>query len=126
MNSSKSKGNKCSSARKKMAAAMAAIDRPSAYSQAASPAGGFFLSSLSTNYSMAEDLSIVRGTKQEQYEALIPQVKALLDGEPDLVANLANIAAALKEQFGWLWVGFYIVKQDELVLGPFQGPVACN
>lgn len=75
---------------------------------------------------MAEDLTIIAGTKQEQYEALIPQIKGLLEGETDLVANLANIAAALKEQFGWLWVGFYLVKNDELVLGPFQGPVACT
>ncbi len=76
--------------------------------------------------SMAEDLSIVSGTKQEQYEALIPQIKGLLEGESDLVANLGNIAAALKEQFGWLWIGFYLVKDNELVLGPFQGPVACT
>jgi L-methionine (R)-S-oxide reductase len=75
---------------------------------------------------MAEDLSIVKGSKQEQYEALIPQIKGLLDGEPDLIANLANIAAALKEQFGWFWIGFYLVKKDQLVLGPFQGPVACT
>lgn len=75
---------------------------------------------------MSEDLSIIKGTKEEQYVALLPQVKALITGEPDLVANLANIAAALKEQFGWLWVGFYLVKEDELVLGPFQGPVACT
>ena len=75
---------------------------------------------------MAEDLHIIHGTKAEQYQALLPQVTALLDGEPDLVANMANIAAALKEQFGWLWVGFYVVKKDELVLGPFQGPVACT
>jgi GAF domain-containing protein len=75
---------------------------------------------------MSEDLSIIQGTKEEQYVALLPQVKALISGEPDLVANLANIAAALKEQFGWLWVGFYLVKEDELVLGPFQGPVACT
>src|SRR4051812_21877116 len=75
---------------------------------------------------MAEDLTIVTGTKQEQYEALLPQINGLLEGEPDLVANLANVAAALKEQFGWLWVGFYLVKKDELVLGPFQGPVACT
>jgi GAF domain-containing protein len=75
---------------------------------------------------MSEDLSIIQGTKEEQYVALLPQVKALISGEPDLVANLANIAAALKEQFGWLWVGFYMVKEDELVLGPFQGPVACT
>jgi L-methionine (R)-S-oxide reductase len=75
---------------------------------------------------MSEDLHIIKGTKAEQYQALLPQVKALTEGEPDLVANLANIAAALKEQFGWLWVGFYLVKKDELVLGPFQGPVACT
>lgn len=75
---------------------------------------------------MAEDLSISTGTKQEQYESLIPQIMGLLEGEPDLVANLANVAAALKEQFGWFWVGFYLVKGEELVLGPFQGPVACT
>ena len=75
---------------------------------------------------MSEDLLIVKGTKEEQYQLLIPQIKGLLNGENDLVANLANVAAALKEQFGWLWVGFYIVKNDELVLGPFQGPVACS
>ena len=75
---------------------------------------------------MAEDLTIVKGNKTEQYETLIPQIKALLEGEPDLVANLANTVAALKEQFGWLWVGFYLVKNDELVLAPFQGPVACT
>lgn len=75
---------------------------------------------------MAEDLQIIQGTKEEQYVTLLPQIKALLEGEPDLIANLANICAALKEQFGWLWVGFYLVKNDELVLGPFQGPVACT
>jgi L-methionine (R)-S-oxide reductase len=75
---------------------------------------------------MAEDLSVTTGTKEEQYTSLIPQIEGLLTGEPDLVANMANVAAALKEQFGWFWVGFYIVKQDELVLGPFQGPVACT
>jgi GAF domain-containing protein len=75
---------------------------------------------------MAEDLSIIQGTKEEQYQTLLPQIKALIEGEPDLIANLANIAAALKEQFGWLWVGFYLVKKDELVLGPFQGPIACT
>ncbi|MBS0028823.1 GAF domain-containing protein [Chitinophaga sp. 22321] len=75
---------------------------------------------------MAEDLHIIEGDKTAQYTALIPQIKALLEGEPDLVANLANVAAALKEQFGWFWVGFYLVKGDELVLGPFQGPVACT
>jgi len=75
---------------------------------------------------MAEDLSIAKGTKEEQYESLLPQVKALLEGEPDLIANLANVTGALKEQFNWLWIGFYLVKDDELVLGPFQGPVACT
>jgi L-methionine (R)-S-oxide reductase len=76
---------------------------------------------------MAEDLTITRSTdKKEQYQSLIPQIEALLYGETDLVANLANISAALKEQFKWFWVGFYIVKGNELVLGPFQGPVACT
>ena len=75
---------------------------------------------------MAEDLHIVVGTKEEQYEALLPQMKGLLEGEEDLIANLANVTAALKEQFGWLWVGFYLVKGEQLVLGPFQGPVACT
>lgn len=75
---------------------------------------------------MAEDLHIATGSRQEQYIALVPQVKGLLEGETDLIANLANIAGALKEQFGWLWVGFYIVRGEELVLGPFQGPVACT
>jgi L-methionine (R)-S-oxide reductase len=75
---------------------------------------------------MAEDLHIIQGSKEEQYQALIPQIKGLLSGESNLVANLANTAAALKEQFGWFWVGFYLVEQNELVLGPFQGPVACT
>src|SRR5258707_10396450 len=75
---------------------------------------------------MAEDLTIIEGSKVDVYESLIPQIKALIDGEPDLVANLANITAALKEQFNWLWVGFYLVKEDELVLAPFQGPIACT
>ena len=76
---------------------------------------------------MAEDLVIIKTeSKEGQYQSLIPQIAALLTGEDDLVANLANTAAALKEQFGWLWVGFYLVKGEELVLGPFQGPVACT
>jgi L-methionine (R)-S-oxide reductase len=75
---------------------------------------------------MSADLQIITGSKTEQYESLLPQIKGLLEGEPDLIANLANVAAALKEQFGWLWTGFYLVKNDELVLGPFQGPVACT
>ncbi len=75
---------------------------------------------------MAEDLQIINGTKAEQYHSLLPQVKGLLEGETDIVANMANVVAALKEQFGWLWVGFYVVKNEELVLAPFQGPVACT
>ena len=75
---------------------------------------------------MAEDLTISKGSKEEQYINLLPQISGLLDGETDLVANLANIAGALKEQFGFFWVGFYLVKGEELVLGPFQGPVACT
>lgn len=64
--------------------------------------------------------------KAEKYEALIPQIEALISGEPDLYANLANITAALKEAFGFFWVGFYLVKETQLVLGPFQGPIACT
>ena len=75
---------------------------------------------------MAEDLHIAMGSKQEQYEALLPQIEALISGDPDLIANLANIAAALFQQFKFLWVGFYLVKGEELVLGPFQGPIACT
>ena len=76
---------------------------------------------------MAEDLTIIKGeSKEEQYQSLVPQIKALITGEDDVIANLANVAAALKEQFDWLWVGFYLVKDEELVLGPFQGPVACT
>lgn len=75
---------------------------------------------------MAEDLHIIEGSKKDKYEAIIPQLKGLLEGESDHIANLANIAAALKEQFGWWWIGFYLVKNEELVLGPFQGPVACT
>ena len=75
---------------------------------------------------MAEDLAIVTGSKEEQYQNILPQIKGLLDGETDLIANLANTVAALKEQFGWFWIGFYLVKNGELVLAPFQGPVACT
>ncbi|MBS1532866.1 MAG: GAF domain-containing protein [Bacteroidetes bacterium] len=76
---------------------------------------------------MAEDLTVIRSTdKKEQYKSLLPQIEGLLEGETDLVANLANICAALKEQFGWFWVGFYLVKDGQLILGPFQGPVACT
>jgi len=81
---------------------------------------------------MAEDLVLAQGSKEEQYRSLLPQIKAVISGEPDIQANLGNICAALKEQFGWLWVGFYLVKPaltgegEELVLGPFQGPLACT
>ncbi|MBA9078515.1 GAF domain-containing protein [Rufibacter quisquiliarum] len=76
---------------------------------------------------MAEDLFIDSTlTKEEKYQALLPQIEALVTGEPDLIANLANVMAALKETFGFFWVGAYLVKEDQLVLGPFQGPVACT
>jgi len=76
---------------------------------------------------MSEELIIPETTnKQEKYEALFPQIEALVIDESDLIANLANIASALKEGMGFFWVGFYFVKGGELVLGPFQGPVACT
>lgn len=75
---------------------------------------------------MAEELSFVTGSKSEKYQHLIPQLSALLSGEKDLVANLANATAVLKETFGFFWVGFYMVKGNELVLGPFQGTLACT
>ena len=64
--------------------------------------------------------------KGQRYQELMPQISALVSGEPDLIANLSNISAALKEACGYFWVGFYLVKSEELVLGPFQGPVACT
>ena len=75
---------------------------------------------------MSEELLIYTGNKKEQYESLLPQIKGIIENETDLIANLANISACLKTQFNWLWVGFYLVKDDELVLGPFQGPIACT
>ena len=75
---------------------------------------------------MAEDITIIAGTKKEQYEHIIPLIKGVLEGETDLVANLGNVSAILKEQFKWWWIGFYLVKEGELVLGPFQGPLACT
>ncbi|HWK98523.1 MAG TPA: GAF domain-containing protein [Parapedobacter sp.] len=75
---------------------------------------------------MAEEFNIIEGTKTEQYEALLPQLRALVNGEADLIANMANISAVLKTQFDFFWVGFYLVRMNELVLGPFQGPVACT
>ncbi|NCU42416.1 MAG: GAF domain-containing protein [Candidatus Moranbacteria bacterium] len=75
---------------------------------------------------MAEQLQVITGTKEEQYRALLPQIKSLVESEKDLIANLANVTAALREAFGFFWVGFYLVKDGELVLGPFQGPIACT
>lgn len=75
---------------------------------------------------MAEDLKITATTKEEQYKELYPQIKALVEGEPDITANMANVCAALKYGMGFFWVGFYLVKDSQLVLGPFQGPVACT
>ncbi|MBS1781556.1 MAG: GAF domain-containing protein [Bacteroidetes bacterium] len=75
---------------------------------------------------MAEDLIVGQGNKEEQYLTLLPQIAALISVETDLVANLGNIVAALKEQFNWFWVGFYLVRRDELILGPFQGSIACT
>ena len=76
---------------------------------------------------MAEDLIISKSdSRKERYESLLPQIEALVSGEGDLIANLANTAAALKEGMGFFWVGFYLVRDEELVLGPFQGPVACT
>jgi L-methionine (R)-S-oxide reductase len=76
---------------------------------------------------MAENLIVnISATKEEKYKTLVPQIESLIQGETDAVANLANIAAALKETFNFFWVGFYIVKSNELVLGPFQGPIACT
>jgi L-methionine (R)-S-oxide reductase len=75
---------------------------------------------------MSEDLILATGSKAEKYRTLLPQLFALWEGETDRIANLANTCGALKEQFNWHWVGFYLVKENELVLGPFQGPVACT
>jgi GAF domain-containing protein len=75
---------------------------------------------------MSEDLMLISGTKSEQYESLLPQVKAVIEGESDFNANMANICACFKQQFDWLWVGFYVVKGNELVVGPYQGPLACT
>ena len=75
---------------------------------------------------MAENIIISGTTKEEQYRSLMPQLVSLTLGETDFVANLANIVGALKQAFGFFWVGVYLVKKDQLVLGPFQGPVACT
>lgn len=80
---------------------------------------------------MAEELTISTGSKKEKYETLIPQIKAMLSVEKDLIANMANVSAMIKDTFNFLWVGFYRVMKDEkqeevLILGPFQGPLACT
>lgn len=75
---------------------------------------------------MSEQLIIKGETKQERYEALLPQIKAVVEGESDLIANMANVASMLHETFGFWWTGFYRVEGEELVLGPFQGPMACT
>jgi GAF domain-containing protein len=77
---------------------------------------------------MTDNLQILGcdSSKEEKYRNLIIQIDALVGGEPDLIANLANVAAALKQTFGFFWVGFYLVKDGTLVLGPFQGPIACT
>lgn len=83
---------------------------------------------------MAEHLEIIEGTKEEKYRALLPQIAAVIDGEPDLTANMANVASMIHETFGFWWTGFYRVgaalkprdgMTEELILGPFQGPLAC-
>lgn len=76
---------------------------------------------------MAEQLQIPHTQEKEEiYKALLPQIQAMIQDEDNLIANLANITAALKEAFNFFWVGFYLVDEDELVLGPFQGPIACT
>lgn len=75
---------------------------------------------------MAEELTICSGSKEEQYKMLFPQMQSLIGNETDMIANMANIAAALKQTFDFFWVGFYIVRDNQLVLGPFQGPIACT
>jgi GAF domain-containing protein len=75
---------------------------------------------------MAENLVVAQGTKTDKYITLVAQVEALILGEPNVVANMANISSAIQMTLGYLWVGFYVVDQTELVLGPFQGPIACT
>jgi len=75
---------------------------------------------------MSDDLIISEGSREKMYQTLIPQIKALITDEPDLIANCANTVAAIRQTFGFFWIGFYFVKDDELVLGPFQGEIACT
>lgn len=88
---------------------------------------GFGSAIFNFHKGMSEELNLPQnGTKEEVYQSLFPQLQALLEDESDIVANMANLAAALKEAFNFFWVGFYIVKDEQLVLGPFQGPIACT
>lgn len=75
---------------------------------------------------MSDELILVEGDRTAKYQSLLPQLKGLISDETDLVANCANVAAALRQTFGFFWVGFYVVKNEELVLGPFQGDIACT
>ncbi|MEO5967324.1 MAG: GAF domain-containing protein [Ferruginibacter sp.] len=75
---------------------------------------------------MSENVFKIEGNLEEQYIGLLPQIEAIISDEKNAIANMANIAAVLKTQFNWLWVGFYIVNNDELVVGPYQGPLACT
>ncbi|MGZ4116638.1 MAG: GAF domain-containing protein [Bacteroidia bacterium] len=75
---------------------------------------------------MAESFNVSGTSKKEKYESLLPQINALVEGEKDLIANLSNIMSALKFGMNFFWVGIYFVKNEQLVLGPFQGPVACT
>ncbi len=75
---------------------------------------------------MAEHLDIIEGTKAERYEALLPQIKSVVEDEPDAIANMANVASMIHETFGFWWTGFYRVQGEQLILGPFQGPLACT
>ena len=88
--------------------------------------GIVFLPTKIERIAMAEELLIAEGSKQERYEALLPQIASVVEDEPDMIANMANVAAMLHETFGFWWTGFYRVIDDMLVLGPFQGPMACT
>lgn len=75
---------------------------------------------------MAEHLDIAQGSKKEKYETLLPQIKSVIEAEPDIIARMANVASMLHDTFGFWWTGFYRVIEEQLVLGPFQGPLACT
>ena len=104
----------------------AGMYRNRAFAEAGVDAGETALCTNQVTTDMAENLSINAGSKEEKYRELLPQLYALISTETDFIANLANLSAALKQTFNFFWVGFYLVKGDELVLGPFQGPIACT